>query len=206
MRLQRLLLLRELGLSLAGIAGVLDGQQDEVAALQEHARWLDDERRRLDRLAQTLSRTIHHLQGGPQMNATDLFDGFAERQSQLEDDLAQQYGDGVREHFRTAQETTKDWTSHDYLDAERRGEEIDAQILAVMRSGAAPDSDLALGAVAAHYQEVARFWTPDQISYINLGQRCVDDPDQRARYDAMAPGLAEYLRDAIGAYAAHRLS
>ena len=206
LRLQRLLLLRELGLSLASIAAVLEGQQDEVAALQEHARWLDDERQRLDRLAQTLSRTIHHLQGGPQMSAPDLFEGFAERQAQLEDELAQQHGDGVREHFRTANETTKDWTQQDYLNAQRRGEEIDAQILAVMRSGAAPDSEPAMVAVAEHYREVARFWTPDQTSYTNLGQRYIDDPDQRARYDAMAPGLAKYLRDAIVAYATRHLS
>lgn len=74
LRLQRLLLLllRELGLSLTSI---------------------------LDRLAQTLSRTIHHPQGGPQMNAPDLFEGFTERQSQLEDELTQQHGDGVGEHF-----------------------------------------------------------------------------------------------------------
>ncbi len=205
LRLQRLLLLRELGLSLASIAAVLDGQQDEVAALQEHARWLDDERQRLDRLAQTLSRTIHHLQGGPQMNAPDLFEGFAETQTQLEDELAQQHGDGVREHFRTAEEITKDWTQQDYLDAQRRGAEVDAQILTVMRSGAAPDSEPALAAVAEHYREVSLFWTPDRTGYTNLGQRYLDDPDQRTRYDGMAPGLAKYLRDAIVAYATSHL-
>lgn len=206
LRLQRLLLLRELGLSLASIGAVLEGQRDEVVALQEHARWLDGERQRLDRLAQTVSRTIQHLQGGPQMSAPELFEGFTERQSQLEDQLAQQHGDGVREHFSAAAENTKDWTQQDYLDARRRGEAVDAQILAVMRSGAAPDSELALAAVTEHYREVAQFWTPDQTSYTNLGQRYVDDPDQKARYDEMAPGLAEYLRDTVAAYALRHLS
>lgn len=176
LRLQRLLLLRELGLSLATIADVLDGQRDEIVALQEHARWLKEERDRLTRLARTLSRTIHHLQGGPQLNAPELFDGFAERKSQLEDDLAYQHGDGVREHFRTADEVTKRWTQQDYLDAQRRGEEIDAAILAAMQSGAAPDSSTVLAAVDEHYREVARIWTPDKNSYTNLGQRYVDDP------------------------------
>ena len=75
-----------------------------------------------------------------------------------------------------------------------------------MQSGAAPDSEPALTAVADHYREVALHWTPDQTSYTNLGQRYVDDPDQKTRYDAMAPGLAEYLRDAVAAYAARHLS
>lgn len=206
LRLQRLLLLRELGLSLATIADVLDGQRDEIVALQEHARWLDDERQRLDRLAQTLLRTIHHLQGGPQMSAPELFEGFAERKAQLEDDLADQHGDGVREHFRTAEETTSSWTQGDYLEAQRRGEEIDSKILAAMRSGAAPDSATTLALMAEHYREVTRVWTPDKTSYTNLGQRYVDDPDYKARYDAKAPGLAEYLRDATAAYASDQLT
>ena len=205
LRLQRLLLLRDLGLSLATIADVIDGQRDEIAALQEHARWLDDERGRLTRLALTLSRTIHHLQGGPQMSAPDMFEGFAERKFQLEDDLAQQHGDGVREHFRAAEQNTKDWTQQDYLDAQRRGEEIDTRIFAVMQTGAASDSSAALAAIDEHYREVASVWTPDKNSYTNLGQRYVDDPDFRARYDARASGFAEYLRDAIAAYASHQL-
>lgn len=206
LRLQRLLLLRELGLSLATIADVLDGQREEITAVQEHARWLNDERERLTWLALTLSRTIDHLQGGPQMSAPELFEGFAERKSQLEDDLAQQHGDGVREHFRAAEDTTKDWTQQGYLHAQRRGEEIDAKMLTVMRSGAAPDSSAVLAAIEEHFREVARVWTPDKNSYTNLGQLYIDDPDVRARYDAKAPGFAEYLRDAIAAYASHQLS
>lgn len=140
------------------------------------------------------------------MSAPELFEGFAERQSQLEDDLAHQHGDGVREHFRTAEDITKDWTQEDYLDAQRRGEEVDDKILTVMRSGAEPDSSTALAVMADHYREVARIWTPDRTSYTNLGRLYVDDPDYKARYDAKAAGLAEYLRDATAAYASHRLS
>lgn len=40
LRLQRLLLLRELGLGLAAIAEVLNGQRDQVAALRRHEQWL----------------------------------------------------------------------------------------------------------------------------------------------------------------------
>lgn len=43
-RLQRILLLRELGLSLPAIAEVLSGQQDTTAALSNHLRLLEAER------------------------------------------------------------------------------------------------------------------------------------------------------------------
>lgn len=205
LRLQRLLLLRELGLGLRAIAEVLDGQRDQVAALRRHEQWLRDERDRLDTLADTVSRTITQLQGGDHMTAAELFEGFADRQAQQESDLVGKYGEGVREHFRTARELTADWTQQDYLDAQRRWDELDDTVLAVMRSGAAPDAPAAMEVMAEHYRSVQQFWTPDRNSYTGLGQLYVDNPEFKARYDAKAPGLAEYLRDATTAYAAQRL-
>lgn len=205
LRLQRLLLLRELGLGLPAIAAILNGTCDQVAALRQHEQWLRDERDRLDTLADTVSRTIHHLQGGDQMTAPELFDGFAARRDRFETDLVAQHGDGVREHFRAAEEVTRDWTPQDYLDAQRRGDALDDEVLAVMRSEAAPDSAPALAVMAEHYRGVAQFWTPDRTSYTGLGQLYVDNADFKARYDAKVPGLAEYLRDATAAYATRNL-
>jgi len=206
LRLQQVLLLRELGLGLGAIAEVLAGDRDQVAALRQHKRWLHSERDRLGQLADTVSRTIRQLQGEDHMTAPELFEGFADRQAQLEDDLVTEHGEGVREHFRSARAVTKDWTQQDYLDAQRRGEELDDKVLAVMRSGAAPGSRAALEVMAEHYQGVAQFWTPDRESYPGLGRMYVDNPEFKARYDAKAPGLAEYLRDATAAYADQRLS
>lgn len=206
LRLQRLLLLRELGLGLGAIAEVLDGQRDEVVALRQHEQWLREERDRLGRLADTVARTLRQVQGGEQMSASELFEGFADRRAQLESDLVQEHGEGVREHFRGAEEVTRDWSQQDHVDAQRRADEIDDQVLAVMRSGAGPDSPAALDVMAEHHRAVARFWTPDRTSYAGLGRLYVDDPAFRARYDAKDPGLAEYLRDATAAYADQRLS
>jgi hypothetical protein len=53
---------------------------------------------------------------------------------------------------------------------------------------------------------VCRFWTPDRESYPGLGRLYVDDPRFRDNYEQVRPGLAEYLRDAMAAYAVARLS
>lgn len=50
------------------------------------------------------------------------------------------------------------------------------------------------------------FWTPDAQSFVALGQGYVDDPRFTATYDAIAPGLAVYLRDAMAIYARERLA
>src|SRR5690606_23481375 len=47
-RLQRILLLRELGLGLPAIAEVLAGQRDNADALLGHLHWLHKEKERLD--------------------------------------------------------------------------------------------------------------------------------------------------------------
>ena len=44
-------------------------------------------------------------------------------------------------------------------------------------------------------------WTPGRDAYIGLGRMYVDDERFTATYDAVAPGLAPYLRDAIAVYA-----
>ncbi len=104
LRLQQVLLLRGLGLGLGAITEVQAGDRDQVAVLRQHERWLHSERGRLGQLADTVSRTIRQLQGEDQMTAPELFEGFADRQAQLEDDLVTEHGEGVREHFRSALE------------------------------------------------------------------------------------------------------
>jgi hypothetical protein len=60
--------------------------------------------------------------------------------------------------------------------------------------------------VDAAYQAVAQMWTPNAEAFKNLGQMHVDDPRFAATYNTIAPGLAEYYRDAMVVYADSRLS
>lgn len=206
LRLQQILLLRELGLGLDTISEVLAGQRDRVQALRQHEQWLRRERDRLAQLADTVAHTIEHLKEGASMPAPDLFEGFADRQAQAEENFASRYGDGVREHFATTRERTKNWTRDDYLAAQRQSEQLDANVLKVMRSGAAPDSPAALDVIDEHFHGVSQFWAASRESYAGLGRLYVEDPQYKRRYDAQAPGLAEYYRDAITAYADLRLA
>ena len=67
LRLQQVLLLRELGLGLPAVRAVVDGTTDRAAALRDHRERLLVERDRLDRLAATVARTIEELEGGEEM-------------------------------------------------------------------------------------------------------------------------------------------
>lgn len=75
-RLQRVLLLRELGLGIPAISDVLRGERDDTVALRDHVRWLHEEQRRLDRQIAAVEDTIRMREGGEQIMAEQMLDGF----------------------------------------------------------------------------------------------------------------------------------
>ena len=76
LRLQRILLLRELGLGLAAIADVLRGQRDDAGALLAHLHWLEAERDRVSAQIVSVRTTIEKLKEGEQLMAEEMLDGF----------------------------------------------------------------------------------------------------------------------------------
>lgn len=80
-RLQQVLLYREMGLALADIRGLIDAPDfDRVAALKAHRKALDGRIARLHTLAQTIDRTLSHLEEGTTMSDQDMFAGFSDEQ------------------------------------------------------------------------------------------------------------------------------
>jgi DNA-binding transcriptional MerR regulator len=89
-RLQRVLLLRELGLGIPAIHEVLEGQRDHAQALVQHLGWLRQERARLERQIASVERTIRNLEGGEQLMAEEMFDGFDH--TQYKEEVEQRWG------------------------------------------------------------------------------------------------------------------
>jgi len=83
-RLQRILLLRGLGLGLPEIGRVLDREQDESAALRRHLDWLRSEQQRLARQVASVERTLTAREEGGRLMAEDMFDGFDHTQYKAE--------------------------------------------------------------------------------------------------------------------------
>lgn len=206
LRLQQILLLRMLGLDLPSIRCVLDGRQDQVDALRAHHRRLLEERERYDRLARTVALTLEKLRRGEDFTAESLFDGFVtEGREAFRRSLVERYGEGVKRYFDEAAQRTAGWGESDYLAQRDRTAAVEELLTVLLRKGSSPDCQEVLDAVAEHFAAVSEFWTPDRTSYRALGQLYVDDSAQHERLAAQHPGLPEFVRDAIAAYAAHRL-
>ncbi|WP_417563005.1 MerR family transcriptional regulator [Microbacterium sp.] len=200
-RLQRILLLRELGLGLPQIADVLARETGEVAALTTHLALLRQERGRIDRQIAAVSSTIDALRGGEKPMVENMFDGF--------------------DHAQYKDEVTDRWGAHAYArgDAWWRGktdaekaewQQRLAQLQDAWKDAAARGIDPA-GAEAQALAERQVAWLTgvpgiptDLKAYVTgLGDLYVADPRFAANYGGTAG--AEFVRDALRAYADARL-
>ncbi|HLH58262.1 MAG TPA: MerR family transcriptional regulator [Streptosporangiaceae bacterium] len=215
LRLQQILVLRELGVGLGEIARSIGRQPDTVAALRRHHARLLAERDRLGRLAETVARTIAELEEGaatarregdgpmprPAINRPEnLFEGFDH--SGYEAEARERWP----ERFEKSQRIARSFTP-EQLEAGQR--EMTARMIRMaelMVAGKPADDPEVQAEVEWHYRSVRQFWTPDAAAYACLGQMYVDDERFRDNYEKIAEGLAAYQRDAMAVYARERLS
>ncbi|MEU2232893.1 MerR family transcriptional regulator [Streptomyces vietnamensis] len=205
MRLQQILVLRALGLGLPEIGRILAEQIDEVEALRGHHRRLLAERDRLDALAGTVSRTIGALEqsrkDGTSMTAINrpenLFEGIEPAQ----------YEETLRDFPEHAEAVTRRVTAMTPQGIEAGQRERTARMVRfaeLMAAGLPADADAVQAGADARYRALTELRTVSVEEYRALGRSCVDNEQWRAAYEAIAPGLAAYQRDAIEAYAASR--
>ncbi|WP_241383394.1 MerR family transcriptional regulator [Rhodococcus sp. CH91] len=90
-RLQRILLLRDLGLALPAIKEVLAGHDDTATALRTHLDLLEHERRQVDRRIEAVRTTLEKTERGEELVADDMFDGFDHRQ--YRDEVIERWGE-----------------------------------------------------------------------------------------------------------------
>ena len=206
LRLQQILLLRELGLGLGDIAAAIDSEPDTLTALRRHHTQLLAEGARIARLAETVGHTITELErkspmSPPRINRPEnLFEGFSPASYQ---DEARERWPGQLDQAQAVAPTT----SPGQHEAEQQ--ELTAQLIrmAELMAAGQPAGDPEVQAeVDRHHRWVTRYWTPSAEAYRNLGQLYADDQRFRDNYDRITPGLAEYQRDAMAVYASARLS
>lgn len=206
-RLQRVLLLRELGLGIPAIADLLKGQRDDVAALESHRRWLVAEQERIARQLTSVGDTIDRMTKGEPIMAENMFDGF--------------------DHTRHREEVEQRWGAETYAsgdrwwtgktDAERAEWQaalaaLQAEWVAAADRGDDPAGDTAQTLARRQSDWLAQvpgtpgFGTgaPSRDYLIGLGGMYVVDPRFAAQYGG--EGRAGFVRDALTIYAERELS
>lgn len=199
LRLQQILLYREIGLPLAQIRDILsDPAFDLPAALRAQRTVLHDSRERLAELIDTIDRTLEVLAGEADMNEKDLFQGFTpEQQAEYEREARLTYGPEL------VNESSRRWKSYTAEEQQRIMGEWGAinRALAAQMEQHAPASDPAVQAVIRRWHEqIRRFYEPTHEIMRGLADGYVEDERFRQNYEAVADGLAEYMRAAVLEY------
>lgn len=208
-RLQRILVLRELGVGLKAIARALDeddGPRGDatVAALRDHLDQLRTQQRRLERQMRSVERTITAMTTGGPIMAEEMFDGFDH--TQHEQEVRERWGD-------RAWESSDAWW-RGMSDDERRAWLESTGTLAqdwtaAAEAGTDPTSDEAQELARRHVAWLAgipgtpgeRGTAPDEY-VLGLAEMYVADPRFAASYGGERG--ATFVRDALRHHVAHR--
>lgn len=204
LRLQQILLMRELGLGLDAIKEIVHRGRDQVEVLRMHRGWLLAERDRFARLARTVTRTIEELEGGENVTSMDhWFEGFdPAKQEELQEEARQRWG---AEHVDAANAQVKDKSQEWWKSQGAEWAATLSALVALIDAGREPGDAEVLDVLDGHYRWISGMWTPNRESYTGLGDTYADDPRFRANFDRTDPRLAEFLRAAMAAYAQARL-
>jgi DNA-binding transcriptional MerR regulator len=191
-RLQRILLLRQLGLGLSAIADALE-RVDESTALRAHLAWLRDEHDRLDRQIASVERTIANLEGKEPIVAQEMFDGF--------------------DHTQYREEVEERWGAEAWAEGDRWWRSLGAQGRAAfgaehvaiaarwaeLRAAGAPvDGEEAQANARRHRAWIRAGWQGREVSadaLVGLAEMYVADERFAANYGGVDG--ASYVRDAL---------
>lgn len=198
LRLQQILLYREMDVPLAAIRAIMSQPGfDVLAALQSHKHALAARLEELQGLIATVDKTILHLKGQHSMKPVQLFDGLRERQQQYQREAEQKYGQDV------VQASARQWQGYS---GERQqalideGNAIYAELAAAMAQGAG--SAAVQGLVARWHTHLRAFWPAEREHLPRLAATYRDDRGFRANFDKIHPDLAPFMVEAVSLYAA----
>ncbi|WP_193599010.1 MerR family transcriptional regulator [Microbacterium sp. YJN-G] len=203
-RLQRILLLRELGLGLPQITQVIDREHSEASALETHLAWLRQQQQRLTRQIASVESTITALREGEGLMAENMFDGFDH--TQYKDEVEQRWGEQA---YADGDAWWRGLSADERSAWQQRVADLNHDWAAATESGVDPASEAAQALAARHVEWLRGIpGTPaasgDIKGYVlGLGEMYAADPRFAANYATSQGGAAgaEFVRDALRIYA-----
>jgi DNA-binding transcriptional MerR regulator len=199
LRLQQVLVFRELGVALDEIAAAIDQATDREALLRKHRGALVEKRARIDAMLVAVDTALGALEKGKTMQPVDvkkMFEGF--NHEDYADEVRERWGS--TEAYKESARRTKQYGKLEWEAIRRENEAIYARLAELMQQGAAAADPAVQAAVEDHRVHIERWFYPcSRQMHHGLGEMYVADPRFTENLDKVAPGFARFLRDAIAA-------
>ena len=200
-RLGQILFYRELGFPLDRIAALLDDPTvDAVDHLRRQHELLTAQLRRTEAMLAAVEKELESRMSGIQLTAEEKLDIFGESYNeQWEAEAEERWGD--TDAWKQAQSRTAAFTKDDWESYAADTDALHARLVAGFRAGHAPDSPETMGLAEAHRQWVSLMWDCSPAMHRNLADMYLADERFTKTYEDLAPGLTQWLHDAIHANA-----
>ncbi|GGZ56794.1 MerR family transcriptional regulator [Streptomyces inusitatus] len=200
-RLQRILLLRELGLGLPAIAEALRGQRDTAAALRAHLGLLEQERERIGRQIASVRTTLHKTERGEELMAEEVLDGFDH--TKYEKEVTERWG---REAYRRGDRWWGSLSEAERRDHQREQTAVAADFARALAAGLAADGDEVQKIAGRQYRWLSVVSAPSKSHFIGLGEMYVTDERFTAHYDRHGEGTAAFVCEAMRVFGERNLT
>lgn len=209
-RLHQVLLYRELGFPLEGIAAVLDDPAvDRGSALRAQRALLVEKRCRTDALIRAMDRALEALEEGRTMTSDEMvegFDAFADAPEVVREHQRVHGGEakerwGNSDAYRESMRRVRDFTKADWLHVQEEGEAAEERMADLLRSGANPEGEEAMDGAEALRAHVANFYPCSYRMHAALADMYEADDRFRVHYEARQEGLTGFVVAAIRANA-----
>lgn len=195
--LQQILFFRELGFPLKQIREIVSRPDfNRREAMELHHKLLLEKRVRLERMIETLEKTMKHEKGEIEMTNKDKFAGFDFSSNPYEQEARERWGD------QAVDESNAKLNKLSKTEQGQLGEEMNAiyRKLAALRNEP-PASEEAQQAIGEWYDWLNRMGKYSLEGFKGLGQMYVDDERFTRNIDQFGEGLARFMRDAMAEYA-----
>ncbi|MEW2485189.1 MerR family transcriptional regulator [Streptomyces sp. NPDC048411] len=204
-RLQQILFYRELGFPLEEIAVLLD---DPAADPQDHLRrqhaLLSGRIAELQKMAAAVETAMEARKMGINLTPEEKFEVFGAKDPEEHAEEAERRW-GSTATYAESQRRVARYTKDDWKRMQAEVAEWGEAYTAVMEAGEPATGERAMELAEGHRLHISTwFYECTYDIHRGLGEMYVSDPQFRAYYESIGPGLAEHLRDAINANAERR--
>ena len=200
-RLRQILFYRELAFPLDEIAMLLDRNGDPEAHLRRQHEVIRERIARLEALAAAVNVELEARRMGIALTAEERFEVFGEFKPEL-------YVDEVRERwgstdaYRESARRTARYSKADWLVITSEMNTIEQGVADLLVRGEPASSVAAMTLADTHRRHICRwFYDCDIVMHRCLADMYVADDRFAAHYNAISPGLAQFVHDAIQANA-----
>jgi DNA-binding transcriptional MerR regulator len=205
LRLQQILLFRELDFPLDRIKKILDDPgHDTMSALASQIEFLNGRSQRYARLSRLASDTLAHLKGEKTMKDEQLFEGFdydkmMKEQQGYEQEVQERWGN--TDAYRISKQRAAKYTKEDWARIAMSQQDNLDELGSLYTSGVPAEDERIQNVVKNAISFINdNFYPCNKEFFTCLGEMYVTDPRFTAYYDKRAPGLAAYYNKAIQYY------